>query len=85
MQKLGVALQALQEALPMLGTGSEPWKKINKIVDDLAKLVPPGTMSPAVNRNQLEQTAMKQGQNNQQMQMLKQMQAKQMQPQGAAA
>lgn len=52
------------------------------MIKKLAKFVPPGTMTPAANRNQLEQTAMKQGQNNQQMQMLKQMQAQKMQ-QGA--
>lgn len=45
------------------------------MIKKLAKFVPPGTMTPAANRNQLEATAMKQGQNNQQMQALKAMKA----------
>jgi len=45
------------------------------MIKKLAKFVPPGTMTPAANRNQLEATAMKQGQNNQQMQQLKAMKA----------
>jgi len=82
LQKLGVALQSLTDALPLVGASSEPGQAILDMIKKLAKFVPPGTMTPAANRNQLEATAMKQGQNNQQMQMLKQMQAQKMQ-QGA--
>ena len=88
MQKLGVALQTLQQALPLLQTNSEQWKAVNKMVDQLAKFVPPGSVSPAGNQNQLQQMAMKQQQDNQQMQMLKQKQQgaqPQAQPQPAAA
>jgi len=82
MQKLGVALQNLQDALPLLGANSEPGQALLDMIKKLAKFVPPGSMTPAANRNQLEATAMKQGQNNQQMQMLKQMQAQKMQGAG---
>ena len=82
LQKLGVALQSLTDALPLVGASSEPGQAILDMIKKLAKFVPPGTMTPAANRNQLEQTAMKQGQNNQQMQALK---AMQMQGGGAGA
>ena len=74
MQKLGAALQSLQDALPLLGANSEPGQALLDAIKKLAKFVPPGTMTPAANRNQLESTAMKQGQNNQAMQQLKAMQ-----------
>jgi hypothetical protein len=76
-QKLGIALQNLQDLLPMVGAGSDVGQAVLDSLKKLSKFVPPGSMTPAGNRNQLEQTAMKQGQNNQQMQMLKQMQAQQ--------
>lgn len=79
LQKLGVALQSLQDALPLLGANSEPGQALLDMIKKLAKFVPPGTMTPAANRNQLEQTALKQGQNNQQMQALKAMQMQKMQ------
>jgi hypothetical protein len=74
LQKLGAALQNLTDALPLLGAGSEPGQALLDMIKKLAKFVPPGTMTPAANRNQLEATAQKQGQNNQQMQALKAMQ-----------
>jgi hypothetical protein len=76
LQKLGSALQSLTDALPLLSASSEPGQAILDMIKKLAKFVPPGTMTPAANRNQLEATAMKQGQNNQQMQALKAMQMK---------
>jgi hypothetical protein len=82
LQKLGVALQSLQDALPLLGANSEPGQALLDMIKKLAKFVPPGSMTPAANRNQLEQTAMRQGQNNQQMQALKAMQAQKMQGAG---
>ncbi len=74
LQKLGAALQNLTDALPLLGASSEPGQALLDMIKKLAKFVPPGTMTPAANRNQLEATAAKQGQNNQQMQALKAMQ-----------
>ena len=74
LQKLGAALQNLTDALPLLGASSEPGQALLDMIKKLAKFVPPGTMTPAANRNQLEATAMKQGQNNQPMQALKAMQ-----------
>lgn len=76
LQKLGAALQNLTDALPLLGASSETGQALLDMIKKLAKFVPPGTMTPAANRNQLEATAQKQGQNNQQMQALKAMQMK---------
>jgi len=76
LQKLGAALQNLTDALPLLGASSEPGQALLDMIKKLAKFVPPGTMTPAANRNQLEATAMKQGQNNQQMQAIQAMRQK---------
>lgn len=82
LQKLGIALQNLQELLPLVGAGSDVGQAVLDSLKKLSKYVPPGSMTPAAQRNQLEATAMKQGQNNQQMEMLKRMQ---MQQQGGGA
>jgi hypothetical protein len=77
----------LQDALPLLGANSEPGQALLDMIKKLAKFVPPGSMTPAANRNQLEQMAMRQGQNNQQLQALKAMQMQgggQQQPKAAA-
>lgn len=74
MQKLGVVLQGLQDLVPLVGASSDVGQAVLDALKKLAKFVPPGSVTPAAQRNQLEQTAMKQGQNNQQMQQLKAMQ-----------
>lgn len=61
--------------VPLVGAGSDVGQAVLDALKKLSKFVPPGSVTPAAQRNQLEATAMKQGQNNQQMQMLKQMQA----------
>ncbi len=61
--------------VPLVGAGSDVGQAVLDALKKLSKFVPPGSVTPAAQRNQLQATAMKQGQNNQQMQMLKQMQA----------
>ena len=75
MQKLGVIIKQLEEALPLLGATSEPGMAIMDAIKKFSKFVPSGSVTPAGQRNQLEQQLLKQGQTNQQMQMLKQKQA----------
>jgi len=82
MQKLGVVIQQLQDLLPLVGATSEIGMAVMDALKKFAKYVPAGSVTPAGQKNQLEQMALKQGQNSQQMQMLKQQQAK---PQQAAA
>ena len=74
LQKLGAALVSLNEIVPLVGFGSEVGQAINDFIKKAGKFVPPGSVTPAGQRNQLEATAQKQGQNNQQMQALKAMQ-----------
>jgi hypothetical protein len=87
-QKLGVVVQSLHDVMPLAGSNPELSKAVMDAIKALSKFVPPGAVSPAGQKNQLEQMMMKNGQNNQQMQMLRQMQAKggaQGSPQQAAA
>jgi hypothetical protein len=81
MQKLGVVVSQLGEVIPLVGATSEAGMAVMDAIKKLSKFVPAGAVSPAGQRNQLEQMAAKQGQQNQQMQMLKQAQA---QPAAAA-
>ena len=85
MQKLGMLVQGMGDALPLLGPTSEAGMALLDCIKKLSKFVPSGAVSPAGQRNQLEQMALKQGQNNQQMQALKQMQQKPQGQQAAAA
>lgn len=91
MQRLGLVVKQLTELLPQLGVQSDAGQAVLKALNSLAKYVPGGSVSPASEKNQIEQMAMKNAQNNQQMQMLKQQQGAQGQaappqqmPQGAA-
>ena len=70
-QRLGVLINGLTDMFKMVGAGSEIGKDILKIINIAAKHVPPGTVSPAGEKNQLEQMAMKNAQNGQQMAALK--------------
>ena len=80
MQQLGLVVKALTDILQKVGAGSEPGQAVLKAINALSKFVPPGSVSPAGERNQLESMQMKAAQNNQQMQAMR---AKQMQ--GGAA
>lgn len=70
-QRLGVLINGLTDMFKMVGPGSEIGKDILKIINIAAKHVPPGTVSPAGEKNQLEQMAMKNAQNGQQMAAMK--------------
>lgn len=85
LQKLGLVIQQLQEILPLVGAGSDVGQFVLDTLKKGAKFAPAGAVTPAGQRNNLEQMAIKQGQQNQQMQMLKQAQMKQQPAQAAAA
>lgn len=78
MQGVGVVLNKLAELLPMAGPTSDLGKAVSRAIDALAKVVPPGSVSPAAQKNTLDQMQMK---NQQQQGMMKQMQPGQGQPQ----
>jgi len=87
MQKLGLVVKQLTDLLPQLGVGSDPGKDVLKAISSLAKHVPPGAVTPAGEKNQLEQMQLKNAHNNQQMQAMRaqQMQGGGMKPPGMAA
>ena len=78
MQRLGLVVKTLEELVPMFGAASEPGKAVLEALNKLVKLVPSGSVSPAAEKNQLQQMQMRNTQQNAQMQALKQ------QPQGGA-
>ena len=70
-QRLGTLINGLTDAFKMVGAGSDLGKDILKIINIAAKHVPPGAVSPAGERNTLEQMQMKNAQNGQQMAQLR--------------
>jgi hypothetical protein len=82
----GMALLVLEQALPLWGAGSEPGRAVHKAIGDLAKFVPPGSVTPADVKNVVQQMLMKQEQFGAQMQQMKRQQMQgQAQPQAGAA
>lgn len=55
MQKLGMVLKQLTDILPMVGANSEVGQEVLKILTKLSKHVPAGAVSPASEKNNLEQ------------------------------
>lgn len=72
---VGLALLILEQALPLAGAGTEQGKVIHKSIGDLAKLVPPGAVTPQDVQNVMQQLLLKQQQFGQQMQQMRQQQA----------
>lgn len=75
LQRVGVVIKQVQDIMQMVGAGSEPGKDLLKALNILVKMVPAGNVSNASERNMLEQSLMRNTQNGQQQQMLKQSQA----------
>lgn len=72
LQRLGSVVKQMEELIPLVGAASEPGREILKALNILVKLVPAGSQSPAAQRNNIEQMAMRNVKDNQQMQMLQQ-------------
>lgn len=71
MQRLGSVVKTLEELVPMLGAATPPGKAVLEALTKLIKLVPAGSVSPASEKANIEQMAMRNTQANQQMQALK--------------
>ena len=91
-QRLGLVIKQLEELVSMAGATSEVGQAALKMLNIGVKLVPAGSVTPAAQKNQIESMAMKNAQQNQQMQALKQQRmggegggAQQGQPPGAQA
>jgi len=79
-QRLGLVIKQLEELIPMAGATTDIGKACLDALNKLVKFVPAGSVSPAAAKNNIEQMAMKNAQQNQQMQALKQQQGGQQQP-----
>jgi hypothetical protein len=79
-QKLGLVLKQLGELIPMAGATSEMGMAIMDMIKKGSKYVPQGSVTPAAEKNQIDNMAMKNTQNNQQMQAIM---AQRQQPAGA--
>ena len=82
---MGMAIMALEQAVPLLGAASEPGKDVLQAITRLSKHVPPGTVTPADVKNMLDALMMKQQQFGQQMQQMKAAPGGAPQPPGAGA
>lgn len=72
LQRLGSVVKQLEELIPMFGAASEPGKACLDALTKLVKLVPAGSVTPASQKNNIEQMAMRNVKDNQQMQALQQ-------------
>jgi hypothetical protein len=72
MQRLGLVVKGLTELLPLVGVGSDVGQAVLKAIQALSKFVPPGSVTPAGERQQIDRMSMANSQNNSQMQALRQ-------------
>jgi len=72
MQRVGVFIKQVQDAMNMVGATSEIGQKLLKVLNILVGMVPAGTVSPAAEKNMLEQAQMRNTQNQATAQQLKQ-------------
>jgi hypothetical protein len=71
LQALGVIVKMMEPLLPKLGASSEAGQALLKAIQALSKFVPAGSVTPAGQKQVLDQSQMQNAQNNQQMQALK--------------
>ena len=62
LQVVGIIVKLMEEAIPRVGASTEVGQDLLKALQAIAKHVPPGTVSPAGEKNQMEQMMMKQRQ-----------------------
>lgn len=74
MQKLAMATKLVGDALAEAGAASQIGQELLDVLKKLSKMVTPGSSTPASEKNTLDQVAMKNAQQNRQMQMLRQQQ-----------
>jgi hypothetical protein len=75
LQRVGVAVKVLTEALPLLGAGSDLGQAVLDALKKLSKLTQPGEMTPSAERNQLQDMMVRNQQQNGQLQAMQQRQA----------
>ena len=83
-QRLGIVIKMMTDILPLVGATSELGQALMKNISALAKFVPPGAVTPAAEKQNIEQMAFRNAQNTQMMQQMKPQQAGGMPGQAAA-
>jgi len=73
-QKLGLVLNLLVMMVPQVGVNSPLGKDLIDTIQKLGKHVPPGSVSPASQNNDIQNLQMRNAQQNQQMQAMRQRQ-----------
>lgn len=71
MQRLGMVIKILTDLLPMVGATSEVGVAAMDAIKKFAKYIPAGTVSPASERNNIEQMAMRNQENSATLQQMK--------------
>lgn len=71
LQKLGLVVRQLEQLIPLLGATTDPGKAVLDALKNLVKWVPAGSVTPAAERNNIEQMMMQNTANNQQVQALR--------------
>ncbi len=69
-QKLGLVLKQLGELIPLAGATSEMGMAIMDMIKKGSKYVPQGSVTPAAEKNQIDNMAMQNTKNNAQMQAI---------------
>ena len=62
-QRVGSVIPMLLDSVKLVGATSEMGRKLLKIITSLSDIAPPGSVSPAAQKNQLEQQQMRNAQN----------------------
>ena len=62
MSRLSVIIKLMEETIPLLGVGSDAGKALVKALNDLAKQVPAGSVSPGIQQSTMERLLQQQKQ-----------------------
>lgn len=71
LQKLGSIVKALEDLIPLFGVTTEAGQAVMDTLKKLVKFVPPGSVTPASEKNMIEQAMMKNVANNAQVMSLR--------------
>lgn len=71
MAKLGLVIRQLETIVPLLGAGTEAGRDVLKALTNLSKHVPPGAVSPGVEKSSMDQMALKMKQQTPQLEQMR--------------
>ena len=71
MAKLGLVIRQLETIVPLLGAGTEAGRDVLKALTNLSKHVPPGAVSPGVEKSAMDQMQLKMKQQTPQLEQMR--------------